>query len=184
VVHAASPDPLGLPPPLAPGPGGTSYSSACAGSWWVTFPLSARRLRPLRGALRAPLGLRSAARDASIQRSYRRGPSALPCVPMSVKSFRRLGAVQAGGPGLFQAAFILGALPELVALAGATRPWVGRARTSRREPLTGPRCVVLPGPWQRWLSSVLRPVCLFWVFSSASLSVAQPCFLSCMCDCT
>jgi hypothetical protein len=52
--------------------------------------------------------------------------SALPFVPMSVESFGRLGApaltllgdladqaVQAGGPGLSRAAFILGALREL-----------------------------------------------------------------------
>jgi hypothetical protein len=31
--------------------------------------------------------------------------------------------------------------------AGATHPCTGRARTSRRQSLPGPRCAVLPGPW-------------------------------------
>jgi hypothetical protein len=69
------------------------------------------------GAARAP-GIAAAARDASKRRAYRQVSSALPFVPMSVKSFRRLGApaltllgdltdqaVQAGEPGLSRAAF-------------------------------------------------------------------------------
>jgi hypothetical protein len=77
------------------------------------------------GAARTP-GFAAAARDASKRRAYRQVSSALPFVPMSVESFGRLGApaltllgdladqaVQAGGPGLSQAAFISGALREL-----------------------------------------------------------------------
>jgi hypothetical protein len=77
------------------------------------------------GAARTP-GFAAAARDASKRRAYRQVYSALPFVPMSVESFGRLGApalmllgdladqaVQAGGPGLSPAAFILGALREL-----------------------------------------------------------------------
>jgi hypothetical protein len=41
-----------------PGPGGMSCSCSRAGSWWVTFPSSTRRLRPSLWALPAPLGLR------------------------------------------------------------------------------------------------------------------------------
>jgi hypothetical protein len=41
------------------------------------------------------------------------------------------------------------------------RPSVGRARMSRREPLAGPRCAVLPSPRLRWFRRALRPVCGF-----------------------
>jgi hypothetical protein len=135
------------------------------------------------GAARTP-GFAAAARDAFKLCAYRQVSSTLPFVPMSVlrapcaRALTLLGdlaegPVQADGPGLCQAAFISGrsgnsALP----LARATRPYVGGARTSRREPLAGPRCVVLPGPRVRWFRPVLRPVCGFWVFGSASLSVA------------
>jgi hypothetical protein len=77
------------------------------------------------GAARTPR-FAAAARDASKQRAYRHVSSALPFVPMSVESFRRLGAPaltllgdladqagRAGGPGLSRAAFISGALREL-----------------------------------------------------------------------
>jgi hypothetical protein len=74
------------------------------------------------GASRIP-GFAAAARDASKRRAFRQVSSALPFMPMSVKSFGHLGvpaltllgdladqAVQAGGPGLSRAAFISGAL--------------------------------------------------------------------------
>jgi hypothetical protein len=77
------------------------------------------------GAVHTP-GFEAAARDASKRRAYRQVSSALPFVPMSVESFGRLGApaltllgdlaaqaVQAGGPGLSRAAFILGVLRKL-----------------------------------------------------------------------
>jgi hypothetical protein len=77
------------------------------------------------GAARTP-GFAAAAWDASKRRACRQVSYALPFVPMSVESFGRLGApaltllgdladqaVQAGGPGLLRAAFILGALREL-----------------------------------------------------------------------
>jgi hypothetical protein len=48
-------------------------------------------------------------------------------------------------------------------LAGATRPCVGRARTSRCEPQAGPRCAVSPSPRQRWLRPVKCLVCGSWV---------------------
>jgi hypothetical protein len=77
------------------------------------------------GAARTP-GFAAAARDACKRRAYWQVSSALPFVPMSVESFGRLGApaltllgdladqaVQAGGPGLSQAAFISGALRKL-----------------------------------------------------------------------
>jgi hypothetical protein len=149
------------------------------------------------GTARTP-GFAAAARDASKQRAYRQVSSALPFVPMSVESFGRLGApaltllgdladqaVQAGGPGLSRAAFISGALWELsVALCRATRPCVVRARKSRRVPLARPRCAVSPGPRLRLFGPVLRPVCGFGVFGSASLCVAWPCYVACLCDCT
>jgi hypothetical protein len=40
---------------------------------------------------------------------------------------------------------------------------IGRCRSpcpSCCGPLAGPRCVVMPGPWPRWLGPVLRPVCV------------------------
>jgi hypothetical protein len=71
-------------------------------------------------------GFAAAARDTSKQRVYRQVSSVLLFALMSVESFGRLGApvltllgdlpdqaVQAGGPGLSQAAFISGALREL-----------------------------------------------------------------------
>jgi hypothetical protein len=87
------------------------------------------------GAARTP-GFAAAARDASKRRAFRQVSSALPFVPMSVESFRCLGApaltllgdlanqaVQAGEPGLSLAAFILEAFQELsVALCRGTRP--------------------------------------------------------------
>jgi hypothetical protein len=66
------------------------------------------------GAARAP-GFAAAARDASKRRAYRQVSSALPFVPMSVEFFGSL------------------ALP----FAGATRPCVGRARSSRSVPPAG-----------------------------------------------
>jgi hypothetical protein len=56
--------------------------------------------------------------------------------------------------------------------AWATRPCVGRARTSRRIPLAGPRCAVSPGPQLTLFRPVSRPVCGFGVFGSALLCVA------------
>jgi hypothetical protein len=77
------------------------------------------------GAPRTP-EFAAVARDASKWRAYWQVSSALPFVPKSVESFRRLGvsalmllgdladrAVQAGRPGLSRAAFILEALREL-----------------------------------------------------------------------
>jgi hypothetical protein len=77
------------------------------------------------GATRIP-GFAAAARDASKRRAYWQVSSALPFVPMSVESFGHLEAlaltllgdlanqaVQAGGPGLSWAAFIMGVLREL-----------------------------------------------------------------------
>jgi hypothetical protein len=71
-------------------------------------------------------GFAAAASVASKRRAYRQESSALPFMPMTVKSFGRLGApaltllgdmadqaVQAGGPGLSRAAFVSGALREL-----------------------------------------------------------------------
>jgi hypothetical protein len=55
--------------------------------------------------------------------------------------------------------WVLYALP----FAGATRPCVGRARTSQRVPLAGPRCAVSPGPRLRLFRPVSRPVCVFGV---------------------
>jgi hypothetical protein len=137
------------------------------------------------GAARTP-GFAAAARDASKRRAYRQVSSALSFVPMSVESFGRLGAsaltllgdlayqaVQAGGPGLSRAAFISGRSGSLaLPLAGATHPYVGRARTSRRVPLAGLRCAVSPGPRLRLFRPVPRPVCGFGVFGSASLCVS------------
>jgi hypothetical protein len=115
--------------------------------------------------------------------------SALPFVPMSVESFWRLGApaltllgdladqaVQAGGPGLSRAAFILGALRELsVALCRgnaslcrsgayvATRaaggaPMRGLARPSAEvvKACLAPRAWV----WGFWFGFALRRVAL------------------------
>jgi hypothetical protein len=56
--------------------------------------------------------------------------------------------------------------------AGATRPCVGRARTSRRVPPAGLRCTVSPSPRLRLFRPVSRPVCGFGVSGSASLCVA------------
>jgi hypothetical protein len=72
----------------------------------------------------------------------------------------------------------------LYQLSRATRPCVNRAHTSRRASLARPRCAVLPGPRLRWLRPVLRTVCGLGVFRLASLCVALPCFVPCMCDCT
>jgi hypothetical protein len=101
------------------------------------------------GAVRTP-GFAAAAQDTSKQRAYRQVSSALPFVPMSIESFGRLGApalmllgelVQAGGPGLSRAAFILGALRELgVAVCwGSARPWAGPACMPLSGCPAGPR---------------------------------------------
>jgi hypothetical protein len=64
--------------------------------------------------------------------------------------------------------------------AGATRPCVGRARTSRRGPLAGPRCAGLPGPRSMWFQPVLLPVCGFWVLGSGFwLDFALRCVIHC-----
>jgi hypothetical protein len=134
---------------------------------------STRRLRPFLGALRAPPGFAAAAQDASKQRAYWQVSSALPFVPISLESFRRLGApaltllgdvadqaVQAGGPGLSRAAFISGALRKLsVALCrgNASLCWSGAHVATRAA--GRPRCAVSPSPRLRLFRPVTRPVC-------------------------
>jgi hypothetical protein len=90
---------------------------------------------------------------------------------MSVESFGRLGApaltllgnladqaVQAGGPGLSRAASSRGRSGSLtLPFAWATRPCVGRMRTSQRVPLAGLRCAVSPGLRLRLSRPVSRP---------------------------
>jgi hypothetical protein len=56
--------------------------------------------------------------------------------------------------------------------AVATRPCVGRARTSRRVPPAGLRCAGSPSPRLRLFRPVSCPVCGFGVSGSASLCVA------------
>jgi hypothetical protein len=56
--------------------------------------------------------------------------------------------------------------------AGATRPCVARARTSRRVPPAGLRCAVSPSPRLQLFRPVSRPVRGFGVSGSASLCVA------------
>jgi hypothetical protein len=101
------------------------------------------------GAARTP-GVVAAARDASKRHAYRQVSSALPFVPMLVQFFRRPGApaltlpgdlaVQAGGPGLSEAAFILGALWELsVALCRGSASLCQSNVCVASEPLAGPR---------------------------------------------
>jgi hypothetical protein len=123
-----------------------------------------------RGAIPAPGEdiLQCTIRPASIYPSLvriGRYPPPCPSCRLSVESFGLLGvpaltllgdladqAVQAGGHGLSQAAKNSRGRSGSLALpcAGATRPCVGRARASRREPPAGPRCAVLPSPRLRW----------------------------------
>jgi hypothetical protein len=69
--------------------------------------------------------------------------------------------------------------------AGATRPCVGRARTSRRVPLAGLLCAVSPGPRPRLFRPVSRPVCGLGCgclvrlrFASRSLAVWRVCAIA------
>jgi hypothetical protein len=67
--------------------------------------------------------------------------------------------------------------------AGATRPCVGRARTSRRVPLAGPRCAVSPDPRRGLFRPVSRPVCGFGClvrlrFALRSLAVWRVCAIA------
>jgi hypothetical protein len=66
----------------------------------------------------------------------------------------------------------LGGAPGALSFAGATRPCVSRACTSRRVPLAGLRCAISPGPRLTLFRPVSRPVCGFGVSGSASLCVA------------
>jgi hypothetical protein len=143
------------------------------------------------GAARAP-GFAAAARDASKRRAYRQVSSALPFVPMSVESFGRLGApaltllgdladqaVQAGGPGLSRAAFILGALRELsVALCRGNTSLCQSGACVATRAAARLRCAVSPGPRLGLFRPVSRPVCEFGVSGSASLCVALLCGVS------
>jgi hypothetical protein len=63
----------------------------------------------------------------------------------------------------------LSATTYYMQVAGATRPCVGRARTSRRVPLAGPRCAVSPGPRLKLFRPVSHTVRGFGVCGSASL---------------
>jgi hypothetical protein len=76
----------------------------------------------------------------------------------------------AGGP--FLPSLFVNTYIRALPFAGATRPCVGRARTSRRVPPAGLRCAVSPGPRLRLFRPVSRPVCGFGVSGSASLCVA------------
>jgi hypothetical protein len=80
----------------------------------------------------------------------------------------RLAGLASLGPPSSWGRFGSLALP----FAGATRPCVGRARTSRRVPPARLRCAVSPSPRLRLFRPVSRPVCGFEVSGSASLCVA------------
>jgi hypothetical protein len=80
----------------------------------------------------------------------------------------RLAGLASLGPPSSRGRFGGLALP----FAGATRPCVGRARTSRRVPPAGLRCAVSPSPPLRLFRPVSRPVFGFGVSGSASLCVA------------
>jgi hypothetical protein len=69
---------------------------------------------------------------------------------------------------------------SVLPFAGATRPCVGRARTSRCGPQAGPQCAGLPGPRPRWFRPVMSPVYGFWVllrlrFALRDLALCRVC---------
>jgi hypothetical protein len=174
------------PLPSDPGPGGVSCLCFRAGLWWVKFPSSTQRLPPLLGALRAPPGLRLLPRTPPS--GVRIGRCPLPCPSCRCRSIPsgalgprpcrcsgtwptrqcRLAGLASRGPPSSRGRFGSLALP----FAWATRPCVGRARTSRRVPPAGLRCAVSPSPRLRLLKHVLRPACGWGVSGSASPCVA------------
>jgi hypothetical protein len=110
----------------------------------VKFPSSTQRLCPLQGALRAPPGLRLLpGMPRSGARIVRCPP---PCPSRPCQSL------------------------DVLFFAGATRPYVDRARTPRRELLDGSQCAVLPSPRLRWFRPVFAPHVWALVFGGLRLS--------------
>jgi hypothetical protein len=180
-----SPDPLCVPPHHGPGAQGDVMFMFPRRLVVGDFSSSTRRLPPLLGRCAYP---RVCGRcpDASKRRANRQVSFALPFVPMSVESFEPLGPqlcrclgtwptrqCRLAGLGSLGSPSSRGRTGSLaLPFAGATRPCVVRARTSRRVPLAGPRCAFSPGPRLRLFRPVPRPVFEFGVVGSASLCVA------------